>query len=270
MEHSTPYETYLKKYDDLVSAATAASQGAAGRISESARHYWGSAIFTKLCVTAVSLLLLLPRNSRVIGPFEHWDFGAVASLVRNLIECYFTFFYLCVDQVSDEEYNCRWNPFNLHDCLSRKRMFESLGSKEESVGFDEQSKELQERLLRNSHFRSLDEKKRKEFLKDKTAFLLSQDEIFGRLGEDISHFRGMYRFLAVHVHALPMSFYRMGEQDRGRGLENQVERDYICLSLEFAGHFLRRGIQDLVSLFPSAKENMTEDLQKVVFESKGE
>jgi hypothetical protein len=270
MDHPTPYETYLKKYDDLVSAATAASQGAAGRISESARHYRGSVIFTKLGVAAVSLLLLLPRNSRVIGQFEHWDFGAVASLVRNLIECYFTFFSLSIDQVSDEEYNCRWNLFNLHDCLSRKRMFESLGLEEESIGFDEQSKELKERLLRNSYFRSLDEKKRKELLQGKNAFLLTQDEILGQLGEDISHFRGMYCFLSVHVYALPMSFYRMGEQDRGRGLENQVERDYICLALEFAGHFLRRAIQDLVSLFPSAKENTTEDSQKVVFESKGE
>jgi hypothetical protein len=46
-----------------------------------------------------------------------------------------------------------------------------------------------------------------------------------------------YRFLHVvfssHVHGLPMSYYRMGIQERGRGLPSPIEEGYttVCHSL---------------------------------------
>ena len=99
MERQDTYAQVLREFDALVSAATAVSQGAAGRPSETSRHYWASVLYTRLCVNSVSLLLLLPQNRFARAQFEHWDFVAVASLARNVFEAYLAFYYLCVDSV---------------------------------------------------------------------------------------------------------------------------------------------------------------------------
>ncbi|WP_442961724.1 DUF5677 domain-containing protein [Pseudoalteromonas sp. B62] len=62
-----------------------------------------------------------------MGKVAHWDYSSVASLIRDLIECYLTFYYLCSDKCSSEEWNARWQLMNLHDHLSRVKMFNALG-----------------------------------------------------------------------------------------------------------------------------------------------
>jgi hypothetical protein len=49
--------------------------------------------------------------------------------------------------------------------------------------------------------------------------------------------KATYRFLNIvfssHIHGLPMSYYRMAVQERGRGLPSPIEEGYttVCLSL---------------------------------------
>lgn len=246
---------------------TAVSQSVSGRPSESNKHYWASILFTRLCTSSVSLLLLLPRNPQVRAKFEHWDFSAVAALGRQIIECYFAYFYLCVDLTSEDEWQSRWNLFNLHDCMSRKRMFENFGSDAEKIkGFIQQAEELKSLLKTNAYFLLLEEKKRNEFLKGNSAYLLSQDEIIDRMGDDATVFRGMYRFLSAHVHSFPLSFYRIGEEDRGRGLENHIDKSYICITLELLDNFLTRATREMGALFPGSSDGLSEACRKVVFE----
>jgi hypothetical protein len=35
------------------------------------------------------------------------------------METRLNFFYLCVDECLDDEWDCRWNLFNLHDTMAR-------------------------------------------------------------------------------------------------------------------------------------------------------
>src|SRR5712691_7911007 len=121
------YKAAVSGFDKAVSDATRVSQAAAGRQAEP-RSWWASVLFTRLCTTAVSLLSLAPR-SRLAGRYiEHFDFSAVASLTRNLAECYLAFFYLCVDAVDQDEWLTRLNLLQLHDCTERFKMFRDFDS----------------------------------------------------------------------------------------------------------------------------------------------
>lgn len=266
MEYPKPYEECLEQFDTVISAATGVSQGAAGRRSVTNKHYWASILFTRLCGAGISLLLLLPRNRRIRATIDHWDFAAVAALGRQVVESYFAFFYLCVDRVSKDEWQCRWNVFNLHDCVSRKRLFETLKISGDDVhGFEEQAEELRARLKGNEYFTSLEGKRQREILKGKSAYLLSQDEIIVRLGGDIAHFRGLYQFMSAHVHTYPLSFYRIGKE-RGRGLENRVEKNYICMTLDYLDEYIVRAVREMVKLFPGSADKLSEKSRKAIFE----
>jgi len=51
-----------------------------------------------------------------------------------------------------------------------------------------------------------------------------------------------------------MAFSRIGEQGRGLGLENDVEKRHISNSLQFAEHFVRRATKEMIGLFPEIKD----------------
>ena len=258
MEHQDSYPQVLRQFEALVSAATAVSQGAAGRRSETSRHYWSSVLYTRLCVNSVSLLFLLPRNRFARVLFEHWDFAAVASLARNVFETYLAFYYLCVESVDEDEWNCRWNVFNLHDCLSRRRLFERFGYDTEQVlSFDKDAEDVRGRLRLNRYFRGLSEKKQKLLLKGRNAYLITQDEIINRTNMDANYFRAMYEFLSTQIHGFPMSFYRTGDKNRGRGVENEVERGYICWAVEFTGSLVQRATKEMIELFPGSDKKVS-------------
>ncbi len=249
------YAKAIQAFDKAVCEMSRVSNAAAGRQTDDKR-WWATILFTKLCTTSVSILANTPRSrfAPTHSPIDHWDFGAVASLGRNLIEGYLVFFYLGVEAVTDDEWNTRRSLFHLHDCHTRAVMFRDLGHQVQESAFLATKVELQDRLRAEPFFQSLPETHQNSLLKGERAMYLSQDEILVRMGETafVRDFRGWYRFLSVQTHSLPMSFYRMGEGHRGRGVESDTERGYILHILELALPFVERATADMLRLFPDS------------------
>jgi hypothetical protein len=86
------YPNCLKNFDNFVSAATAVSQAAGGKFTKSPKAFWASVLFTRLCTTSLSLLMMLHNNRLIKSSIDHWDFSSIATISRVLIENYFTFF----------------------------------------------------------------------------------------------------------------------------------------------------------------------------------
>lgn len=84
------YYSYLNKFKKIVAKCKKVSKKFANIPSPSPQHFYASVLFTRLCVIAVSLERLLPTKTT-----DHWDYASVASLTRNILECYLTFF-ICV------------------------------------------------------------------------------------------------------------------------------------------------------------------------------
>ena len=252
------YEQVLDRFDGLVAATTAISQGASGRPSESSRHYHAALLYTRLASWGVSALFALPGNQRSIAQFENWDFPAVASLTRNLIECYLVFFYLCVEPIKEEDWECRWNIFNLHDCIRRREFFALLGVDPEALEeFDRGAEDLRGRLRANAKFGALPPKRQKEHLSGRKLYLQNRSELIKKIGIDQNVWRAVYMFFSSQIHTFPLGYYRIGEGDRGRGLENETDRKYITAAVELSCFVLKRAAKEMACLFPGADEGVS-------------
>ncbi|MGO9060091.1 MAG: DUF5677 domain-containing protein [Candidatus Binataceae bacterium] len=248
------YHEVLLKFELAVTNATRVSTGAAGRQTEPKR-WWASVLFTRLCTSAVSILVLSPINSLCKMPFEHWDFSSIAMLARAFAESYFMFFYLCVEAVEEDEWRTRLNLIHLHDCTSRIELFQAFGmlDDEKLKGFAQQQEELRKRLLGYHHFSSLTERRQIHLLKGRNALLLTRDEILARMGDDFQEFRGLWRLFCAHVHSAPLAFHRMSD-GRGRGVENLCDKGYTTLALRMSEMLLGRAIGEMISMFPDLAE----------------
>jgi hypothetical protein len=235
---SEPSEAYLERLhmlDNIARECIFVSRSYGGIASPTSAHFFASLLFTQMITKCVSLLTLAPHSPWADKKIEHWDYSSMTGIARTIIELRISFFYLCVDSCTQEEWQFRWNLFNLNDCVSRIRMFDALENDDQVTELSATAEELRERLQTSPFFETIDLKKRKRLLHGQSAYLFPLEVIAERAGIDIKTFRWLYVLFSSHVHALPMSFYRMGQEgdDRGRGLPSPSEENYsaLCLSL---------------------------------------
>ncbi len=129
-------------------------------------------------------------------------------------------------------------------------MFTDLEPAYDCTGFRTQLNELQDRLYANPFFQSLNERVRRRCLSGQMAYLDSLETIAERSGVSLSQFRWLYRFLSIHVHGYPMSYYRMQDGERGRGVHSKIEENYTQLFLTFVVDFISRAHDEMKRKFP--------------------
>lgn len=250
---SHEYYERIKALDSVVRECILVSQKFAGIKSPTGAHYYASVLFTSLCTRGVTLAILAPYSPWSKKKIEHWDYASMAGVVRSILEVRLAFYYLCSEQVSSEEWYCRWNIFNLHDCSSRIHLFSEMPNSEGEIkGFEAQAEELRQRLLENKYFQSFPEKTQRQLLNGKTAYLFPLEEIGARAGVDVHTFRWLYKLLSSQVHGLPMSFYRNGEQNRGRGVHSESEEGFTSLCISFAVALLVGSRDEMREIFAEA------------------
>ena len=254
---SLPSENYLNAraaFRHEVLACIQTSQNCAGIRSPTGSHFYASVLFTVLCSRAVSLLKLVPTRADGDLLEEPWDYGSVFTLSRSLLEVRLAFFYLSIEQVSEEEWYCRWNLMCMHDCTGRIRLFEHINDDPQKVaehlaGFAEQAEDLRERLRANTFFTALPEARQRHLLRGADAYLSPLEELAARSGTTVQEFRLIYRLLSSQVHALPIAFFRMDEGNRGTGMHSRVEEGYIQTCLELAAHMLASSRAEMMAKF---------------------
>lgn len=134
-------------------------------------------LFTSLCTKTFSLMCILPQSRFSQKIIDHWDYASICSLTRVILECYFMLYYLCIEVVEEDEWYCRWYLLDLHDCISRVKLFCEPVQGEAKDAIEQSNR----RLLENAYFTSLTEKRRHELLKGKNAYLQDKYEIAKRI-----------------------------------------------------------------------------------------
>lgn len=261
---SPPSNDYLCRVDmldNVVRECMYVSRSYGGIASPSTKHYYASVLFTALVTKGVTLAQIMPFTPWVDKKIEHWDYASAAGIARTMLELRIAFYYLCSDECAEAEWECRWNIFNLHDCVSRIRMFTALENTEEVTTLSQVADELRDRIKSNAFFNNLPEKKKKTALNGQSAYLIPLEDIAEKAGVEKSMFRWLYVLLSSHVHALPMSFYRIGEE-RGRGLPTPVEENYTSICLSLASTFLVCTRDEVHSLFRDFKARADEIIER--------
>jgi hypothetical protein len=64
--------------------------------------------------------------------------------------------------------------------------------------------------------------------------------------------RGLLRFYSSHADVSPFSYYRTGDQNRGRGEENEIDVHYTATAVAIVREFVLRSDSDIQTLFRDA------------------
>lgn len=252
------YIDNLEKYSNTIELAMKVSKFSAGRQVED-KIVWACVLYTKMCVIGLSIFILAPNSKIADKKIPHWDFASLFSLTRNLMECYQTMFYLCVDNVSVDELKARRKLFNLHDYYSRKKLFSFTDEKKEDKNIEEF---VINELTETSYFKALDEKQQKRYLKGENAFFMNREEIEERLRTDKKDFKLLYKLFSSNTHSFAMGFYGMLEGERGTGVKSEIEIGYNGLALETAEQYIKQATNNILDFFPDIKLKLTETEKK--------
>jgi hypothetical protein len=251
-----PSEDYLKAldmFDNVLRECMFVSRDYGGLPAETGKHFYASVLFTSLISRSVSLAMLAPHTPWATKMIEHWDYASAAIILRTMLELRAAFHYLCVEACSDDEWQCRWNLLNLHDCISRKRLFEARAeTTSQAVKFDAEAENLRERLKSNAHFLTV--ANQKKLLNGQTPYLYPIELMLEKAGLEKETYRFFHVLFSSHVHGLPMSYFRMGEQDRGRGMPSEVEQGYTTICLSLAATLLAATRDEDHELFKTRKQ----------------
>jgi hypothetical protein len=231
-EPSEDYSRALFVFDNVVRDCIGVSRQHGGIQAPSTKHFYASVLFTALVARSVSLAMLAPHSPWAQKLVEHWDYATAAIIVRTMMELRAAFHYLCVDQTSDEEWQCRWALLRLHDYNSRLKVLAAkLATAEDISELKIEAEKVRDELRANQHFLTL--RHQQKLLNGGSAYLYPLEEVLERAGLEKSAYRFLNVVFSSHVHGLPMSYFRMAEENRGRGLPSPVEESSttICLSL---------------------------------------
>lgn len=247
---SKEFNESIEGLDGALKECFELSQRCAGIPAPTGAHFYASVLFTTLCSRGASFAILAPGSTFSKKVFDHWDYASLAVLARSILEIRISFFHLCVQECTTAEWEYRWNLFNLHDCTSRIHMFEEMDpSSKDLPGFKTQADELRDRLKKNEAFLALSESEQRRLLHGKHAYPVRLEVIAEHAGVPVSEFRLLYKFLSSHVHGLPMSFYRVGDDGRGRGFYCEVEDGYSALCVSFVLGILAASRDEMRKLF---------------------
>lgn len=249
---SDDYMRVVDMLDNVVRECMYVSRSYGGIASPSTKHYYASVLFTALVTKGVTLAQIMPFTPWVDKKIEHWDYASTAGITRTMLELRIAFYYLCTEDCDEKEWDCRWNIFNLHDCTSRIRMFTQIENNDEVEKLSQAADEIRDRIRANPFFETLPKQKQKKALNGQSAYLFPLEDMAEKAGIEKALFRWLYVLLSSHVHALPMSFFRIGEE-RGRGLPTPVEEGYTSICLSLASTFLVKTRDEVHSLFRDYK-----------------
>jgi hypothetical protein len=95
-------------------------------------------------------------------------------------------------------------------------------------------------------------------LNGQTPYLYPIEDLLDKAGLEKSTYRWLHILFSTHVHGLPMSYYRLGEQNRGRGLSSPVEEGYTIICHSLACVLLTASRDEIKSLFDGLQRPETE------------
>jgi len=121
-------------------------------------------------------------------------------------------------------------------------------NQENIASFQEQITDLTNRLHNNAFFTRLPASFQNKVLKGGKAHLFTLEEMAVRAGIELDHFRMFWKLMSSHIHSLPMSFYRMVNNERGRGVQTKVEVGYTIILLSFCMTLLVHSRDEYIEL----------------------
>ncbi len=251
------YKKEHSKFEKAVLRSCIVSYGGGSLITSHAREAHCSFLFTKLSVTAKSLLLLSPNPTSDNFGKSDLDFSTAAAVTRVLVDTFVSLYHFGLEDCPEDEYQTRqlllfWRDFRVRHKMGIQNDFASVGA------FHRE--DLTSRLNANAFWLSIPLKRRKHLLKS-NDILHSPYDIMVRAGFDADWHRTLYTYWSAHTHCDSVAFLRMAEQNRGMGQVNEGDIGLLATCLEYARMILNYSSDkvDLVLVGAEERGNALKD-----------
>ncbi len=257
------YLEELKKIETIVGSAIMVSSSIGG-IKTNSRNIRAVQLYTKLTLSSMSIMRLLPHNTYCSMTEEIWDFASVSCLARSFLESYHMFFYVGIEKISEEEFEFRSLLMNYHRNYEKYKMYKGRVNDENVIKeFEEGLPKEKEVLSAHPFINTFSPEVKRTLLKGNKAVYLSQKQISERIPFNTEEFDFFYRFYSNHTHSSPLGFMSQSNV-RGRGNENEAERRYLIYAMNLVGKYLSAAIIDISKIFPKQTKHLNKETDNAI------
>ncbi|HML96570.1 MAG TPA: DUF5677 domain-containing protein [Thermodesulfobacteriota bacterium] len=256
---------YLKTVDDLeyiTGIAWSMSINTHGRDVNSWRFEYCSYVFGKLCLHANAILQLIPEiDTKERYSKSIWNISSIAVLIRALIETYYVFFYLGVDNVTDEELEFRHRLWKYHGKKERLDMLRIIESTDPVVTKLTKDVEiLRDSVITHTLYQSLESSIKKKIRRGEMGILHKNSELSKRAGIDPNYYNSEYKYLSAYAHATPFAYSQLNIFRAGDAASLAVIRTI----LEVGTAYLCHAVRDFVKIMPDQEKDLDERAKELV------
>lgn len=230
MALSTPVDDALEELIMVSGFSNDVSMLVAGSATDRA-HQLASMVHAKACAHGRSIGFVCRSNM-----FDH---SAVLGLARAIIECLTMYVYL-IEPLSDDQWAFRYAVLRLHDTSARIKLLRAWPKAGETddlkAGRDELIAEIKAHYL----FETFDEAHQRRLVSGETLFVSGMRRAAALAGWDADVFTALYGYFSSHLHAAPMSFFRMDDHQVDYFFPNAAQKSIASLGIAVAAASLRR------------------------------
>ena len=222
-----------------------------------------SRIFAKLISHARAVLVLAPKKPAGIkAPAQElWDLSSMATLCRSLIDSYYVFFYIAVDEVDDSTKEFRWILWDYHSESRRLKKLQLIGSILPAVTeIEENVERLKRKLINHQLFKALDPPVQKRLRKPSEGIFSTNGELSVRAGIDEDYYKNAFMFLSSYVHSHPFSIEQLTDFRAGE----DESLNLLKLVIDYSSIYLSLTLRDFIKLVPEVSEEIDEETQKTI------
>ncbi|MCK4560815.1 MAG: hypothetical protein KAV45_13610 [Calditrichia bacterium] len=256
------YLKSVKEIEDLFKFMLKLSNDTDGRSVDTRREEVGSQIFTKICLHTASILRILPHStySKTDKKFQIWDYTSVAVLSRSIMDAYHVLYYLCIDDISNDELDFRFLVWDYHAESRRYKQLVLIGSQHEEVPkLEKEVINLKNEVKNHTFLNNLNKNTRKGVVRGEIPFILSNKEIAQSAGISEKFHEVSYMYLSSYIHTFPYSISQTSAIRKSEEILDLIKPiidrcvGYLCLS-----------IRDFISLVPDQRVYLVSSLQEKI------
>lgn len=268
-------EEYKNFFDDFVHisqlAINTSKLGDNRFVDKDYKIRYSCILFTRICTISQSIKTLCTSQHQS-------DFNSIFSLTRNIIDCSHMLFYLCFDDISQQERDFRYLGLVLYDLNDRKELLsllnKGLGGISDTCLFNiiRQTYDLYRidnlidiftsKIKSNLFFGKLDDDKKDQVLNGRYHFINTTPAKVDERMKIISNncYKSLYKVLSSSVHSLPIVSENMTDGRFGCGVETDSERALITYALCYCIDYLKFSTKNIIEkIFFEFKQSFNQD-----------
>jgi len=258
------YRTTFEEAEQVLKAAFAISVNTQGRKVKDPSSEVGALLFAKLCSHSRAMLTLAPvapLGCAAPPSMELWDVSSMAVLSRAVIDTYYVFFYLSVEQVGKKVREFRFLVWNYHAENRRLKKLQLIKSQNPQVKeIEERTKELKESIVSNPIYLKQTPNRRKKIRNGDLGIFATNTMLSESAGIKPDYYKATYIHLSSYVHAYPFSLQQLAQFRAG----DDGSLLLIKVVIEYCTAFLCLGVRDFLSLWPDQKAVIDADTMRIL------